>query len=308
MAISEHITEFAGLPVRDFDPDGDPPADPGAVAWRLSVDWDAGADGFEERFAALVDRPWADRIRAIVVGMWGEGNDEDPAVDLLREAASKLTSLTAVFLGEMTYEENEISWIKQVDISPLLVSYPGLEVLTVRGAEGLSVTPIRHERLRELTLQSGGLPATVVRAVGDCDLPALTHLELWLGTDNYGGDATIEDLAPILAGTRLPALRSLGLRDAELADEVAAALAGAPVVARLERLDLSLGVLCDVGAAALLAGQPLIHLRELDLHHHFIGEAVMDRLRAELEEAGVAVDLGDASEAEGDDRYIEVSE
>ena len=83
----------------------------------------------------------------------------------------------------------------------------------------------------------------------------------------------MEDLAPILAGARLPALKHLGLRDAEIADEVAAALAGAPVVARLETLDLSLGTLSDAGAAALLAGQPLTHLRKLDLHHHFLSDA-----------------------------------
>ena len=34
-----------------------------------------------------------------------------------------------------------------------------------------------------------------------------------------------------------------------------------------------------------LAGQPLTHLRKLDLHHHFITQPVMDRLTAELTEA-----------------------
>ena len=41
-------------------------------------------------------------------------------------------------------------------------------------------------------------------------------------------------------------------------------------MARLKTLDLSMGVLSDVGAEALLAGQPLTHLRRLDLHHHFL--------------------------------------
>jgi hypothetical protein len=148
----------------------------------------------------------------------------------------------------------------------------------------------------------------VVRAVGDCDLPALTHLELWLGTDNYGGDATVEDLRPILAGTRFPRLTTLGLRDAEIADQVAAALASAPVVARLEVLDLSLGLLSDTGASALLAGQPLTHLRHLDLHHHFISQPVQDRLAAEVREAGVKLSLFDAGDPDGDDRYIAVAE
>ena len=128
-------------------------------------------------------------------------------------------------------------------------------MLRVRGADGLAVTPVRHEALREFAFESGGLPAAVVGSVGECDLPALRHLELWLGTDGYGGDATVDDLAPILTGARLPALTHLGLRDSEIADEVAAALAGAPVVARLESLDLSLGALSDVGRGRP-AGRP----------------------------------------------------
>ncbi|MFD0592634.1 hypothetical protein ACFQZ4_08750 [Catellatospora coxensis] len=190
----------------------------------------------------------------------------------------------------------------------LLEALPKLEVLTVRGATGLGLKPVRHSGLREFTIESGGLPADVVRAVAECDLPALTHLELWLGTDNYGGDADVDDLAPILAGSRLPALTSLALRDAEIADLVAVALAGAPVVARLRALDLSLGMLSDTGAAALLAGQPLTHLDKLDLHHHFIGAAVLERLTAELAEAGVTLDVSEGSDADRDDRYIAVSE
>src|SRR6185436_2023988 len=102
-------------------------------------------------------------------------------------------------------------WLKLGDITPLLEAFPRLERLCVRGAGGLVLTPVRHESLQELVLQSGGLPAEVVRAVAACDFPQLTHLELWLGVSNYGGDARADDLAPILAGQRLPALTSLGL-------------------------------------------------------------------------------------------------
>jgi hypothetical protein len=61
------------------------------------------------------------------------------------------------------------------------------------------------------------------------------------------------------------------------------------VLARLEELDLSLGALGDEGAAALLAGQPLTHLKRLDLHHHFMSEDMMQRLWAAL--PGVEVNL-----------------
>ena len=88
---------------------------------------------------------------------------------------------------------------------------------------------------------------------------------------------------------------------------MAAALAGAPVVARLHTLDLSLGILSDAGATALLSGQPLTHLRRLDLHHHYVSPELAARLVEEL--PGVEVDLSDAKEADRDgDRYVDVSE
>lgn len=307
MTIGSHLTSFAGKPIAQY------PADLGkaaraSAAWRIEDPEYDGSDAFLERLEALAAEEWADKVTALVFGNWGSAYDSAPPIGRITAVLPRFTGLRALFLGEMTYEECEISWIQQDDITPLLEALPRLEVLTVRGATDLSLTPMRHESLREFTIESGGLPGEVVRAVAECDLPALTHLELWLGTDNYGGDATVEDLAPILAGTRLPALTSLGLRDAEIADLVAGALASAPVVARLEALDLSLGMLSDTGAAALLAGQPLTHLRKLDLHHHFISDAVAERLTAELAEAGVELDLSDGGDADRDNRYIAVSE
>jgi hypothetical protein len=218
-----------------------------------------------------------------------------------------LTNLRALFLGEMTSEECEISWIQQSDVTPLLRAFPRLEVLRVRGGTGLALEPVRHESLRELAFETGGLPGAVARAVGACDLPALRHLELWLGVDEYGGDATVEDLAGVLAGTGLPQLRSLGLMDAEIADLAAEALASAPVVARLERLDLSMGILSDVGALALLGGQPLTHLRALDLSHHYLSEEMSAAMVERL--VGVEVDIRDRQVPDEDgDRYVAVDE
>ncbi|GIG89879.1 STM4015 family protein [Plantactinospora endophytica] len=309
MTINSHITEFAGLPVVDFDPAEPPTVAPGAAAWRLSLtDFPKDEGEFAElteQFLAAVDPAG---VAALIVGDWGESYDNAAPVELLVELAPRLTALRAVFMGEMVMEQSEISWITQADPAPLLAAYPGLEVLRIRGAtEGLTLTPTRHTALRELAIEAGGLPGHVVRAIAECDLPALEHLELWLGTDQYGGDATVDDLAPILGGARLPVLRYLGLRNAEIADQVAAAVAGAPVVARLRELDLSLGILSDTGAAALLAGQPLTHLRKLDLHHHYLGGELAGRLLAEL--PGVEVDISDVRRPDRDgDRYIAVSE
>lgn len=307
MTINDHVTEFAGRPVVVFDPSAALPADSSAVAWRLTADYESSAEDFARMIEGFLGKVDPASVQALIVGQWGSAHDNEAPVELLVGLAPRLTGLRALFLGEMTFEECEISWIQQADVTPLLAAYPELEILRVRGSDGLVISPTRRPALRELAFESGGLPAAVVRAVAECDLPALTHLELWVGTDQYLGDATVDDLAPILAGTRLPELGYLGLRDAEIADQVAAALAGAPVVARLHTLDLSLGTLSDEGAAALLAGQPLTHLRRLDLHHHYISPELAARLIEEL--PGVEIDLSDAKEAERDgDRYVAVAE
>ncbi|GAA2614054.1 STM4015 family protein [Dactylosporangium fulvum] len=312
MTISEHITTFAGLPVTEFEPGvvdkldeaGTPRS---AVAWRIETDYEDDVEVFVSVLDRLLDVVGGESVHALVVGQWGSAYETAPPLDQIIAVRDRLPNLRALFLGEMTFDECEISWINHGDVAPLLGAFPGLEVLRIRGSEGLRLSPVRHRRLRELGIEAGGLPATVVRGISDSSFPALTTLELWLGVSGYGGDITVEDLAPILGGAELPSLRRLALRNAEIADQVAAALAGAPVVARLEELDLSLGILSDRGAEELLLGQPLTHLRRLDLSHHFISEDLRERLVAEL--PGVDVDLSAEQEAEDpSDRYVSVSE
>ncbi|MEU9885934.1 STM4015 family protein [Sphaerisporangium sp. NPDC051011] len=305
--IHEHLTEFHGLPVRDA---GDEEARGASqVAWRVGGDPDEDGEGIAGSFQRLFDEVDCGVVRALVVGSWGWSHDGDTAavpVGLLVEAAHRLPALEAIFLGDYVSEESEISWIGQADVTPLLTAYPRLKRLDVRGSEGLELQPVTHTSLETLRFESGGLPAAVVRAIGASSLPALRHLELWLGEENYLGDSGPEDWAPILAGGGLPALRHLGLQDSERQDEVAVAVATAPIVARLESLDLSMGALTDEGAEALLSGQPLTHLKRLNLRHHFLSEEMTAKLAGAF--GGVEVDLSDRQNPDDDWRFIEVSE
>ncbi|MFG2037923.1 STM4015 family protein [Dactylosporangium sp. NPDC048998] len=312
MTFTSHATTFAGLPVVDLAAGEPLPEVDGPVAWRYANwDFDENTDygpspAWAESFARLLDGIDASAVRALVLGSWGYTAFADAPIAQLCAAAERLDSLEALFLGDITGEECEVSWIRQGDITPLLEAFPRLRVLRVRGTEELRFSPVRHDHLRELAFESGGLPAHVLGAVLDSDLPALEHLELWLGVANYGGDIAVADLEPLLAGGRLPALRRLGLRNAEIADRIAAALAGAPVVGRLDELDLSLGVLGDEGVEALLAGQPLTHLRRLDLRRNFLSPQFAARVVEEL--PGVEVDVSE-QETEGRfGRYTAISE
>ncbi|RAY10880.1 leucine-rich repeat domain-containing protein [Actinomadura craniellae] len=293
-------------PLGEEGPDDPAPSDAGTVAWRLhynSLLYSVKEDGYDAYLARFMESVDTTRVRELVFGCCGEPSytGPDEAVELLIKEAARFPALRAVAFGDISYEDAELSWTSLCDVTPLLRAFPALEVLEVRGGDDLALGPVRHESLQALRIETGGLPGEVVRTVGDCDLPALEHLELWLGVAEYGGDATVADLAPILSGERLPALRYLGLRNGEIQDEVAAAVAAAPVVARLETLSLGLGVLTDEGAEALLSGQPLTHLKKLDLHHHFIGEEMMQRLRAAL--PGVEVDLSGREEPDPGDEW-----
>ncbi|GGN21752.1 hypothetical protein GCM10010109_36020 [Actinoplanes campanulatus] len=306
VTIHEFVTTFADLPVVQSEDDPDP-ADPAAVAWRIEMeDFEASEEEFAAAFERMLARSGPAGPTALIIGEWGCAYDTAFPIRVLLDNAARLTGLRALFIGEMSYEQCEISWIHHSDITPLLTAFPALERLQLRGADGLELSPVRHESLRALVFQSGGLPASVIRAIGASDLPSLTHLELWLGVANYGGDARAEDLEPILAGRSLPALTHLGLRNAEIAEELAAAVAAAPVVSRLTSVDLSLGVLGDAGAASLLAGQPLTHLESLDLHHHFMSPEMAQRVVDDL--PGVTVDVSDPQKEERWGRYTAVAE
>ncbi|MGY1495393.1 STM4015 family protein [Streptomyces sp. QTS52] len=322
MTIGSHLGEFHGLPAFTFPDAGDASADvsalpsPESVAWRIAVDSYDSKEQWEQAFARFLETVDTRHVRALIVGAWSDVYESGPeaVIGALVAARGQLPALRGLFLADIVMEESEISWINQGDVTPLLEAFPGLEEFGVRGGNELVFTAVRHERLRRLTVETGGMPVEVVRGIAGSDLPALVELDLWLGTSEYGGDADVADLEPFFAGTRLPSLTRLALRNSEIQDAICTALASAPVVARLEVLDVSMGVLTDDGATALLTGQPLTHLKKLDLHHNYLSEAMRTRLLETLEPAGVEVDADrdDADSDEDDDgtvwRFVSVGE
>nr|WP_241671837.1 STM4015 family protein [Streptomyces sp. IB2014 016-6] len=315
MSYVHHVERFYGLPTYNFPPYADPadlpPAD--AVAWRLHrepYDAEEPADVCWKRFTEMVE---LEKVRAIIFGQpWYDG-DGGMSDDDLINLAPRLTGLEALFLGDLEDEQAMLSTISHCDVAPILAAYPGLRELAVRGGDGLDFPVSGHQQLRVLRVESGGLPPHAAEHIAAARLPSLERLELWLGDENYGGGATVEQLAPLLTGEGKPALRHLGLQNSFIQDELASALASAPVVPQLTSLSLSMGALSDDGVEALLQGQPLTHLRELDLSFHFISHEMMLRIWTALEPAGVRVDLTMKHHPEPDDwdedgRYIAASE
>ncbi|RYZ83637.1 MAG: hypothetical protein EOP06_19585 [Proteobacteria bacterium] len=305
----DHLENLNGAPIWNFAPDETRPE---GHAARLALDWEDYDSGQKwlDLFAQFLEEGDVDNLEGLIVGPWDFESSENSAsiVESLVSARERLPRLRALFIGDITSEENEISWIQQSDLSPLLNAFPELEVLGARGGTDLFFGAPNHPKLKVLIAESGGLDGRLVRALMTAELPALEHLELYVGTENYGGTTTIEDLAPLLAGEVFPSLKYLGLRDYDRVDELAAAIANAPILSRIEKLDLSLGTLTDEGAQKLLDSPLVGQLKKLDLHHHFCSTEMMEHLQS----LPVEVDVSEQNKVESWDgqtyRYCAVTE
>ena len=328
----EYVKIFANRKVEEFDPRYGI-ADPVGIAYALRRDRSQKDKTIVEKFADLLQDSQAGKLEALVFGLWdkywawdepgGELSDSSVVANLLIAAKDKLTSLKAVFLGDIPSDEFEISWIEQSNITPVLEAYPNLQMLQVRGGTGLlyarggsalSFSPTRHDNLEVLVVETGGLSRQTIAQICALELPALKHMELWLGCDLYGGNSSVEDLMPILAGKLFPNLTYLGLRNSEYSDKIAAALVESPVLEKIAVLDLSMGNLGDEAALAFLDCPAINQLDILNVSENFLAEDTIERLQ-QLDCRVIAENQKEAEEREYENekdykyyRYCSVAE
>ncbi|MEZ6133785.1 MAG: STM4015 family protein [Pirellulaceae bacterium] len=281
------------------------------VVYRINYSWDGeGESNFGEMLMQFLDSDAPLTARGFVIGSWSDDGPEpaDPIVAKLVEYKHKFPELTALFFGDIEQEESEISWIEQCDMTPLLKSFPKLELLRVRGGTGLHFKGAKHDCLRALGVEAGGLPRDVVGEICKAKFPNLEYLELWLGTPDYGGDTQVNDLQPILKGKLFPKLKYLGLRNAEIANDIAGVIINSPIIKQLETLDLSLGTLTDEGAQALLKLPQDGKLKRLDVHHHFLSKPMMKQLKALPFTVNVADQQEPDDWGDGEMRFVAIGE
>jgi len=303
VAIGEYSQFYRGKRIVNFSKGGQ--AEGGDVVYRLHQDYDS-EESQGELFAELLAQVPADSLQALVIGPWSEAHDEGPTgyLDGLIARRAELGALKGLFVGDMTYEDCEISWIIQAAYNPLLAAYPQLESLRIRGSSNLELQAFDHAHLQELAIECGGLPSRIVDALAGSSLPALRHLELWLGSDDYGFDGDLGTYQRLLAKLEPGQLRYLGLRNASIADELAVWLAQQPWLGSLQTLDLSLGTIGDVGAQALCESPHLGSIERIDLSHHYISP----EWQAKLAALPCTVVLEEHEEEDDGERYVAVAE
>jgi hypothetical protein len=316
MTINDYKTHFAGKTIIDWEP-GDPIPDPATTIPRFRTSWSSQSQGGLDKFELFIADPASSSVNGFVFGMMSTDSAEyypGLSMEVLLEHKEHFPHLTTLFLGDIVMEESEISWIGLSDISALFTAYPQLEHFGIRGCASANTDPYLHlgilnlEHLKTLVIETGSMDRSIVQDVLRSHLPALEHLELWTGSEAYEANCTVEDFAPLFTDNLFPNLRYLGLRDSEIANDLAIALSQSPLLEQLHVLDLSLGTLDDSGAAALLNCPAVRKLKKLDLHHHFCSNDMMQRLQT----LGIEVDVSEREEPDRWDgqeqRFVAVSE
>jgi uncharacterized protein (TIGR02996 family) len=242
---------------------------------RLAFDYFAdegrGIIPLERVLDLVLTHPSGRVLRELVIGL----NRQDPdckyqkLLDVLSRRGAPCLKLLHV--GDFEFPDQiEISWTEIGSLAKVWKAVPRLETLILQGG-GIGLGALEHPTLRRIEIRTGGLPRAAMRSLAEAKLPACEHLDVWLGDESYGGDATWKDVAPLLSSRELPSLRHLGLRNAQLTDELARALPSSPILRQLKSVDLSLGTLTDEGARALADRRgALAHLDVLDVRNNLL--------------------------------------
>lgn len=276
----------------------------GKVSWRGGVidhfELHDSFDSFEKKVLMHVvleralKHPAGHFVRKLTLGLPCADSTEWHYEALFRAIANAgpLPCLVELDMSQGAEHMDQPSWRRVGDARSLWKAAPNLRVLALEGAMGSDggvpsmLAPIDAPRLEQLRYASGGLDRSVSLELGAATLPSLTHLELWFGQANYGANGDVVDLAGILEGAGLPALKTLGLKNSEWEGELIEAVAKSKLLPRLEVVDFSMGVMATEAAAALRQhAERFRHLKRLDLSDNYFSEVDQQALKQALPNA-----------------------
>jgi uncharacterized protein (TIGR02996 family) len=196
----------------------------------------------------------------------------DPNEENLQSLIDVLAKKAPPTVRKLTFGDNvdQISWHHTGNLGKLWKAVPNLQILEIETGE-FDVGKMEAPNLERAVFITGGLSKACGKNIATAVMPKIKHLEVYYGTDNYGGDCTIKEVRPLLDRTDLKNLEYLGVKNSEFGNDIAKAVVDAKIVKGLKTLDLSMSTITDEGAAALAAGKAaLAHLECLDLTHNYL--------------------------------------
>ncbi|MBA3397522.1 MAG: WGR domain-containing protein [Deltaproteobacteria bacterium] len=216
-----------------------------------------------------------------------------------------LPTLRKLRIGD---DVDQISWYNVGNLGKLWKAIPNLTHLDIE-AGSFTLGAIELPKLQRAVFHTGGLSKASARSIAAAKWPHLEHLEVYYGSDNYGGDAKVKDVLPLLERTDMPKLRYLGVKNAEFQDELCEHLARAKLVRQLETLDISLGILTDAGVATIVKhAEAFKHLQVLDVSDTYVTKKGVASLKGVVKTV-IAKELRGVDDPdEPEYRYVAVAE
>ncbi|MBD5089961.1 MAG: cytoplasmic protein [Clostridiales bacterium] len=246
-------------------------------------EYEEGDKSSETMVADILADPEFAELEEVVIGDWGNAWDYEAQdiIDDIIENKEQFSHIKSLFIGDMDFEECEVSWIIQGNYENLFSAMPQLESLTIKGSTGLALGKVEAPNLQSLEIICGGLPKEVIQSVRDANLPALKSLTLYIGVEDYGFDGSIKDIEELLEKSDFPALENLALVDSQIQNEICKAVLDSKYMKQINRLELSMGSLTNKGGQILL--DKLLefpNVKTLDVHYHFLSDEMMEKLEA----------------------------
>lgn len=252
-----------------------------------------------ENEVRLLDKILADEHlsehKQITIGCWDyECEDCVDLVEGIIKNKEKFAQVESLFWGDIDQEEQEVSWIEQTNLAPLLDIMPKLKDLKIKGTNSLRLGQTARPELRSLEIISGGLPSVVVEDILASDLPNLEKLVLYVGVGNYGFDGDIEIFRSLFSKERFPKLTYMGIINSEEEDRIVEMFLDSDILPQLETMDISAGVLTDKGAQLLLDNMDKIaHLKFINMRYNYLS----GKMKEQLEKLPVKIDMSETEEA-----------
>lgn len=245
----------------------------------------------------ILEDPEFLQVTDLVIGCWGSPYEEDcqDILDGIANNKERFAHVEKLFVGDMDYEECEVSWIVQGNYQELWKAMPQLKELTIKGSTDLALGEVNHDNLESLTIICGGLPISVMESIQNAKLPNLKKLVLYIGIDNYGFDGNADSVRTLLDKSDFPKLEYLGIEDSEIQDELTEIVLDSKYIKQIHTLDLANGTLTDKGGKLLLERLPdYPNVKRLDVHYHYLSEQMVK----ELETLPVEIDASELNKPE----------
>src|SRR5262245_50358132 len=112
----EHAESWMGYPVKFFTAkEINQVPDYANVIYRIATGYGSRSDpGFAELLKAFVSHPGCSETPGLIIGSYvSDTSDSEPIVEMLVAHREKFPKLRGIFMGDMTSEDMEISWIEQ---------------------------------------------------------------------------------------------------------------------------------------------------------------------------------------------------